>query len=79
MFDVIVPPGIYKIFSKIASLKNHRHGYFSKQQNETSYFCEMTLSLYYKNIFSILPAVYNRVCRCKKASNNRHYPSPDNN
>ena len=38
-----VTPGIYKIFSKIASLKTYRHGYFSKQQNETGYFCGMTL------------------------------------
>ena len=38
-----VTPGIYKIFSKIASLKTYRHGYFSKQQNETDYLCGMTL------------------------------------
>ena len=41
-----VTPGIYKIFSKIASLKTYRHGYFSKQQNETGYFCGMTLIAY---------------------------------
>ena len=35
--------GIYKIFSKIASLKTYSIGYFSKQQNETGYFCGMTL------------------------------------
>ena len=38
-----VTPGIYKIFSKIASLKTYRHGYFIKQQNENGYFCGMTL------------------------------------
>ena len=38
-----VTPGIYKIFSKIASLKTYSTGYFSKQQNETGYFCGMTL------------------------------------
>ena len=38
-----VTPGIYKIFSEIASLKTYRHGYFSKQWNETGYFCGMTL------------------------------------
>ena len=38
-----VTPGIYKIFSWIASLKTYKHGYFSKQQNETGYFCGMTL------------------------------------
>ena len=40
-----VTPGIYKIFSWIASLKTNRHGYFSKQQNETGYFCGMTLCI----------------------------------
>ena len=40
-----VTPGIYKIFSKIASLKTYRHGYFSKQQDETGYFCGMTLCI----------------------------------
>ena len=40
-----VTPGIYKIFSYIASLKTYRHGYFSKQQNETCYFCEITLTV----------------------------------
>ena len=35
--------GIYKIFSWIASLKTYSHGYFHKQQNETGYFCGMTL------------------------------------
>ena len=30
-----VSPGIYKIFSEIASLKTYSSGYFSKQQNET--------------------------------------------
>ena len=39
-----VTPGIYKIFSKIASLKTYSTGYFSKQQNETGYFCGMTLN-----------------------------------
>ena len=38
-----VTPGIYKIFSKVASLKTYSTVYFSKQQNETGYFCEMTL------------------------------------
>ena len=38
-----VTPGIYKIFSKITSLKTYSTGYFSKQQNETGYFCGMTL------------------------------------
>ena len=38
-----VTPGIYMIFSLIASLKTYRHGYFSKQQNETGYFYGMTL------------------------------------
>ena len=38
-----VTPCIYKIFSQIASLKTYRYGYFSKQQNETGYFCGMTL------------------------------------
>ena len=38
-----VTPGIYKIFSYIASLKTYSTGYFSKQQNETGYFCGMTL------------------------------------
>ena len=38
-----VTPGIYKIFSSIASLKTYSTGYFSKQQNETGYFCGMTL------------------------------------
>ena len=33
-------PGIYKIFSWIVSLKTYSTGYFSKQQNETGYFCE---------------------------------------
>ena len=37
-----VTPGIYKIVSKIASLKTYNTGYFSKQQNETGYFCGMT-------------------------------------
>ena len=37
-----VTPGIYKIFSEIASLKTYRTGYFSKQQNETGYFCGIT-------------------------------------
>ena len=40
-----VTPGIYKIFSLIASLKTYSTGYFSKQQNETGYFCGMTLYL----------------------------------
>ena len=39
-----VTPGIYKIFSYIASLKTYRHGYFRKQQNETGYFYGKTLS-----------------------------------
>ena len=38
-----VTPGIYNIFSKIASLKTYSTGYFSEQQNETGYFCGMTL------------------------------------
>ena len=38
-----VTPGIYNIFSKIASLKTYSTGYFSKQQNETGYFSGMTL------------------------------------
>ena len=38
-----VTPGIYKIFSYFASLKTYSTGYFSKQQNEAGYFCEMTL------------------------------------
>ena len=38
-----VTPGIYKIFSWIAFLKTYSTGYFSKQQNETGYFCGMTL------------------------------------
>ena len=29
--------------SKVASLKTYSTGYFSKQQNETGYFCGMTL------------------------------------
>ena len=37
-----VTPGIYKIFSEIASLKTYSTGYFRKQQNETGYFCGMT-------------------------------------
>ena len=40
-----VTPGIYKIFSQIASLKTYSTGYLSKQQNETGYFCRMTLLL----------------------------------
>ena len=36
-------PGIYKIFSEIASLKT---GYLCKQQNETGYFYGMTLHRY---------------------------------
>ena len=38
-----VTPGIYKIFSSIASLKTYSSGYFSKQQNETDNFFGMTL------------------------------------
>ena len=38
-----VTPGIYKIFSWIASLKTYSTCYFSKQQNETGYFCGITL------------------------------------
>ena len=38
-----ITPGIYKIFSKIASLKTYSTSYLSKQQNETGYFCGMTL------------------------------------
>ena len=38
-----VTPGIYKIFLSIASLKTYSTGYFSKQQNETGYFCGMAL------------------------------------
>ena len=38
-----VTPGIYKFFSYIASLKTYSTGYFCKQQNETGYFCGMTL------------------------------------
>ena len=48
-----VTRGIYKIFSWIASLKTNRHGYFSKHQNETGYFCGMTLCNY-QQIFAIL-------------------------
>ena len=40
-----VAPGIYKIFSQNASLKTCRHGYFSKHQNESGYFCGMTLCI----------------------------------
>ena len=40
-----VTPGIYKIFSQIASLKTYSTGYFSIQQNETGYFCGMTLEV----------------------------------
>ena len=42
-------PGIYKIFSEIASLKTYSTGYLSKQQNETGYFYGMTLyqKMYY--------------------------------
>ena len=40
-----VTPGIYKIFSKVASLKTYSTGYFSKQQNETGYFSGMTQSI----------------------------------
>ena len=41
-------PGIYKIFSEIASLKTYSTGtgYLSKQQNETGYFYGMTLHRY---------------------------------
>ena len=46
-----VAPCIYKIFSKIASLKTYRHGYFSKQKNETGYFCGMTLCIMYHGTF----------------------------
>ena len=46
-----VTPGIYKIFSKIASLKTYRHGYFSKQQNETGYFCGMTLYTLWESVY----------------------------
>ena len=45
-----VTPGIYKIFSYIASFKTYSTGYFSKQQNETGYFCGMTLTPYHKNL-----------------------------
>ena len=38
-----VTPGIYKIFSWIVSLKTYSTVYFRKQQNETNYFCGMTL------------------------------------
>ena len=31
------------ISSKVTSLKTYSAGYFSKQQNETGYFCGMTL------------------------------------
>ena len=48
-----VTPGINKIFSLIASLKTYRNWYFSKQQNETGYFCGMTLCNY-QQIFAIL-------------------------
>ena len=40
-----ITPGIFKIFSLIAFLKTYRHGYFSKQQNETGYFCGITLDI----------------------------------
>ena len=32
-------------FSKIACLKTYRHDYFRKQENETGYFCGMTLTI----------------------------------
>ena len=40
LFVYKVTPGINKIFSLIASLKTYSTG---KQQNETGYFCGMTL------------------------------------
>ena len=41
VYEVI--PGIFKIFSEISSFKTYGTGYFRKQQNETCYFCGMTL------------------------------------
>ena len=38
-----VTPGVYKIFSLIAALKTYSTCYFINQQNETGYFCGMTL------------------------------------
>ena len=38
-----VNPGICKFFPLIYSFKTYGTGYFSKQQNETCYFCGMTL------------------------------------
>ena len=48
-----VTPGIYKIFSWIASLKTYSTGYFSKQQNETGYFCGMTLPEINMNLWEV--------------------------
>ena len=44
VYEVI--PGIYKFIPYIASLKTYSIGYFRKQQNETCYFCGMTLIQY---------------------------------
>ena len=53
-----VTPGIYKIFSWIASLKTYSTGYFSKQQNETGYFCGMTLnSILYTTVILLIQSI----------------------
>ena len=49
MYVFEVTPDIYKIFSSIASLKTYSTGYFSKQQNESGYFCGMTLDMIASN------------------------------
>ena len=41
VYEVI--PGIYKFISEVSFFKTYSTGYFRKQQNETGYFCGMTL------------------------------------
>ena len=41
IYEVI--PGIHKLFSQTSSFKTSNSGYLRKQQNETGYFCGMTL------------------------------------
>ena len=40
-----VIPSIFNFFSYISSFKTYSTGYFRKQQNETGYFCGMTLCI----------------------------------
>ena len=51
VYEVI--PCIYKFISSVSFFKTYSTGYFRKQENESGYFCGMTLVVIFQFFFCI--------------------------